>query len=513
MTVDKQQHFNKILVDSTHFANLRRSIKFRSILWDNYARSKELSELDASIAKKLEKELFDNKNNWEDQQAKIDFKKVIPVLVHILETSTTKPDIIKVVGNLLVELLIRYDETFIFFNENVQYYSKLSTLITKGKISIISANSDDDEVLELIFLYILVSLTVNSNEYENKKNIVDQILSQFLTPDLKNANPSSTKKITIEREYVVIRFLQELSAIKCFRPIVWKYNSQFVQPLFNIILGTLLSESTDDDINNASPLSNSISNILSSRTGTNLPANNINVQLQYYALLTLWLLTFNKTIAKELSSNYTLQFIKLLKLVTITVKEKISRLSIAILLNCCKVPHNTEVVKKLVLLGNALQNLQSLKERKYSDLELNEDLDELKTIVDQSLQELNSFDEYLAELDSKMLCWSPPHVDNQFWNDNIDKFKDDHWKIFKNLIAIVLSTGTDNTTDLKDKSTKLQVALSDITHVIELLPESIVVLDKEGAKLPIMELLNYPDSKVKYEALKTVQALIKVSFK
>ena len=125
---------------------------------------------------------------------------------------------------------------------------------------------------------------------------------------------------------------------------------------------------------------------------------------------------------------------------------------------------------------------------------------------------MTSFDEYLAELDSKLLCWSPSHVDNGFWSENVDKFRSNHWKLFKQLIDLLIEAKEQGINDKKHK-TILEVALSDITHVVDLLPESVDVLGELKGKVVIMELLNHPDSRVKYEALKATQAVIGYTFK
>ena len=177
------------------------------------------------------------------------------------------------------------------------------------------------------------------------------------------------------------------------------------------------------------------------------------------------------------------------------------------------IKQHKKVIKQLLLLGNALPTVQSLSERKYSDEELRQDISNLKEILENEYQELTSFDEYVAELDSKLLCWSPPHVDNGFWSDNIDEFKKDNYKIFRQLIELLQAKVRNGDVNAKQEKIIIQVALNDITHVVELLPESIDVLDKTGGKADIMELLNHSDSRVKYEALKATQAIIGYTFK
>ncbi|SCV03944.1 LANO_0G07206g1_1 [Lachancea nothofagi CBS 11611] len=463
MTIPKH---TKLLLDSTHFSDIRSTVSSRSVAWDALARSAEINETDATVAKKLESALIKHTG------VQISPAECVPSAIHIIET-VHNAEVKKFVDNLLAELLSsdQYaDATFEYFMKNPQAVFDLFNASLSG----------DDQTI-LLSSFNLVSLLIQPG-LRNPDLVALLLQHQRFIAVLQNTDHMDTS-------YVCIRLLQELSALQEYRHIVWTSQAQFMPTLLGVLSKAVEASSATRVV------------------PTN--SNNLGVQVQYYSLLTLWLLTFDHQIASDFVVKYLSDFLNLLKLVKITIKEKLSRLCIAIILNCVA-PHvkgHKSSIRQLLLLGNALPILQSLSERKYSDDELRQDLNTLKELLEETYQELTSFDEYEAEVNSKLLVWSPPHVDNGFWSDNIDKFKEQDWKLFKKLVAILASPNNELST-----KTAIQVALSDITHVVELLPESVDVLAKLNGKVLIMELLNHPDSKVKYEALKATQAFVAHTF-
>lgn len=466
-------------MDSTHFNDIRSAIRSRPVAWDALARSAEISELDASTAKTLESILVKHANEPTsslDPNFKVNEQTIAP-LIHLLSSSSNN-DSKKSVQNLIAELL----SSERFSGDTIDYFIKNPKKVEElFEVSLIG-----DRQTVLISSFSLVSLLIQP-ELLNKDLVSKLINSENFLNVLNNLDLMDTC-------YVCVRLLQELASLEPYRPIIWESHKKYLPTLFVIIKRSLEP--------------NSLTRIAATNS------NNLGIQLQYYSLLLIWLLTFDRKIAYELTQSYLQDFLNLLKLVKITIKEKISRVCISIILQCTSegVRGHKKVIKNLLLLGNALPVLQSLSERKYSDEELRSDMAVLKEILEKEYQELTSFDEYVAELDSKLLCWSPSHVDNGFWSDNIDKFKSQNWKLFRQLIDTLIQA---KDSGLNDKQHKiiLEVALSDITHVIELLPESTKILNESNGKVVIMELLNHPDSRVKYEALKATQSVIGYTFK
>ncbi|AET39683.1 H(+)-transporting V1 sector ATPase subunit H Ecym_4662 [Eremothecium cymbalariae DBVPG len=469
------QPAKKILLDSTHFHDIRSTISSRPVAWDALVRAADLSEFDASIAKKLDSVLLKHGGS---KCLDVPIENCVLALVHLLSTSSNQ-DARKSVINLLSELLT-HDR---FVHEVVRYFQKNQEAVETLFNGTLAEETVDTQFI-LISSFNVVSLLVQ-NGLQND-NLVQKLLSNdnYISV-LSNLDEMDTS-------YICIRLLQELLTVKQYRKLIWMYEKAFLPVMFQILERALEAKSPTRAI-----AANS---------------NNLGIQSQYYALLIIWLLTFEPTIASELANKYLVKFLMLLKLVKITIKEKITRLSIAIILNCVApdVKGRKETIKNLLLLGSGLPILQQLGERKYSDEELREDLTQLQGILTSEYQELTSFDEYVAELDSKLLIWSPPHVDNTFWSENSHRFKDENWKLFRQLLEVLEDYSSSQ--DSKD-NVAVQVALNDITHIVELQPECVNVLGKLNAKVIIMELLNHSDSKVKYEALKTTQAFVANTFK
>lgn len=457
-------NFNHILLDSTHFQQIRHSLNSRTIGWDALVRSSEISKFDGETAKKLESVLLKN------QKLDLSLENALTALLHLLSTSENL-DVNKCVVNLLSQLL-----TIEPFNKelvSVIGKSNTSEILTQLYENTLS-KSTVDEQFNLISSFNLVSLLL---EFENV-----ELTSKLLQNDQFKSLFSSEHQDVV---YLGIRLLQELSVIKSYKPLVWSQESFYLPVVFRSIFS--ISEHQPQSTN----------------------TNNLQIQLQYYSLLVLWLLTFNFKIAESCTVKYLSQYLQLLKLIRATIKEKVIRISISVILNGINtsVKNSKANVKNLILLGNAIPVLNQLMERKFLDDELKQDLVSLKESLETEYKELTSFDEYLAELNSKLLLWSPVHQDDQFWLDNLNKFKENNWSLFSRLVELLKAFVAERTSS----TTNLQILLNDIRKIMELDNDSVKRLGKD--KLVIMDLLQHSDSKVKYEALKTTQVIVTNTFK
>ncbi|CCE63155.1 hypothetical protein TPHA_0E00600 [Tetrapisispora phaffii CBS 4417] len=470
-----------ILLDSTHFNEIRKAIGSRSVAWDAVARSSEVDGNDVAVAKQLESILINKKPTSGESELNVN-KSMIVSLIHFLQTSTNNESK-KYVTNLIAELFSSEE----YSADALAVFKETPSLI--NQLYEVSFQSTDPQTC-LITAFNVVSILIQKDTHDI--DLIKKLLSNKSYLDILH------NKEQMDTSYVCMRLLQELAGVKEYRKTIWSLRANYIGTIFGII-----KSATQPDSNTRLVATNS---------------NNLGIQLQYYSLLLIWLLTFDNTIAYELTTEYLADFLTLLRLVKVTIKEKISRISIAIILQCCSkdVKGNRQLIKKLLLLGNTLQVLQSLSERKYSDEELKQDISTLKEILEAEYNELTSFDEYIAEVDSKLLCWSPPHISNGFWSDNIDKFKADNWKLFKKLVTLLINVASnENVKNISEKQKKiiLEVALNDITHVVELLPESVIVLGEMNGKSVIMQLLSHSDSRVKYEALKATQTIIGYNYR
>jgi V-type H+-transporting ATPase subunit H len=67
--------------------------------------------------------------------------------------------------------------------------------------------------------------------------------------------------------------------------------------------------------------------------------------------------------------------------------------------------------------NHTLELCESLKARKWSDEDVTEDLDYLVGELKGRLEGLTTYDEYVSELESGKLVWSPTHESEDFWRE------------------------------------------------------------------------------------------------
>ncbi len=66
-----------------------------------------------------------------------------------------------------------------------------------------------------------------------------------------------------------------------------------------------------------------------------------------------------------------------------------------------------------------------------------EDIEFLKERMEASLTDLSSYDEYLTEVRSGRLEWSPVHRSERFWRENADKLNEKNYEMLRILIGLL----------------------------------------------------------------------------
>ena len=89
-----------------------------------------------------------------------------------------------------------------------------------------------------------------------------------------------------------------------------------------------------------------------------------------------------------------------------------------------------------------MKQLQFLEQRKFDDEDIQSDIEFLKEKMELSLQDLSSYDEYVTEVRSGRLEWSPVHRSEKFWRENAHKLNEANYELLKILINL-LETSTD----------------------------------------------------------------------
>jgi V-type H+-transporting ATPase subunit H len=150
--------------------------------------------------------------------------------------------------------------------------------------------------------------------------------------------------------------------------------------------------------------------------------------------------------------------------------------------------------------------LQNVSGRHLTDPDLLEDLEGLKEMLEEYTKTKTTFDEYVAEVRSGHLRWSPPHRNGTFWAENARKILDFETGDIPRNLAEIMKKPWEN-----DKAV-LAIACNDIGCLVKEVPEKRYQLEKLGLKGRIMELMQDSDETVRWESLKALGGWLKYSF-
>lgn len=221
-----------------------------------------------------------------------------------------------------------------------------------------------------------------------------------------------------------------------------------------------------------------------------------NPQMLYQIIFCFWLMSFEKEIAEEIDIQHNLIPL-LIEIAKTTGKEKVIRVIVGTFKNLLEKATDANIN---VMLGHKLHEfVDALSSRKWNDIEIQADLEFLKTELHSIVVSMTTFDAYRTELESGLLEWSPPHNSNEFWKLNAAKLEDDELALL-GLLANLLKTSTNPLV--------LSVAAHDIGQYVKYSSKGKSLVEVVGAKHRIMELMTHENPEVKYQALKAVQNLL-----
>merc|ERR1719351_132564 len=229
-------------------------------------------------------------------------------------------------------------------------------------------------------------------------------------------------------------------------------------------------------------------------------SSKINFQIQYQLTFCLWVLTFNSGIAAKLNKFGVIPI--LADILTDAQKEKVSRIILAVFRNLIEKVVEPQVIKEnciSMVQCKVLKQLEFIEQRKFDDEDIQADIEFLKEKMEASLQDLSSYDEYVTEVHSGRLVWSPVHRSERFWRENAAKLNDRNYELLKILINL-LETSKDHLV--------LSVACFDLGEYVRHYQRGKHVLDQLNGKTLVMSLLGHEDPNVRYEALLAVQKLM-----
>lgn len=448
----------------------RNVIRSKTIPWDGFARSQLIDENDGKILNQLEVGYAHGEilSNFDEES---EFEPFVKSLLNLIKKDLpVERNDIKKYSLVALSDFFKFERFVVELVELGLYQEYLNSLV--------ALIENDDEILKLFAIYDVVFLLIQGGLPSNGSSVypVFKELNSLLE------NTTTTNKIDLK--FLSIDFISELLAKKEYRAIYWEHHDEFLSTLFLNLGSTIYSENSG------------ISKISSADL----------IQFQYKLLLSLWILTFTTSKNSEFAKVYLNNLLSLVKLLKISIKEKIIRLIISIFINLTSLENSSsqDILKFLILNAEFINILNNLKERKWTDDELIQDLETLSNQTVDVFNKLTSFDEYLTELKLKQFKNSPVHDKEEFFIDNLDKFQDFGYKHYKELLAVLDE-------DIDGKA--LKIVLGDINKILKIDSKAIDILIASDKKTKIMELLNHSNSEVRYEALKITQVLVSQSLK
>ncbi|XP_018576537.1 V-type proton ATPase subunit H isoform X2 [Anoplophora glabripennis] len=225
----------------------------------------------------------------------------------------------------------------------------------------------------------------------------------------------------------------------------------------------------------------------------------VNFQVQYQLIFCLWVLTFNPLLAEKMNKFNVIPI--LADILSDSVKEKVTRIILAVFRNLIEKPDDQQVAKEhciAMVQCKVLKQLAILEQRKFDDEDVTGDVEFLTEKLQSSVQDLSSFDEYATEVKSGRLEWSPVHK-SKFWRENAQRLNEKNYELLRILIHL-LETSKDPLV--------LSVASFDIGEYVRHYPRGKHVIEQLGGKQLVMQLLAHEDPNVRYEALLAVQKLM-----
>jgi len=225
--------------------------------------------------------------------------------------------------------------------------------------------------------------------------------------------------------------------------------------------------------------------------------SNLGFQLQYQFVFCIWMLSFNVEIAGRIGENNVIPVMA--DILRTSQKEKVTRIIIATFRNLLEKPEQSKNACVALIQSKLLPVFNVLTNKTWGDEDIKEDLEFISEKLSHSVRDLSTWDEYVAEVKSGRLEWSPVHREEKFWRENAIKICEKNYELLKILVKL-LQFNTDPIIQA--------VACHDLGEFIRHYPRAKPAFDALGCKELVMQRMGHENEQVKYEALLAVQKLM-----
>lgn len=226
--------------------------------------------------------------------------------------------------------------------------------------------------------------------------------------------------------------------------------------------------------------------------------NKGNAQLLYEASFCLWCLSFcEEALPAFLAVGAVRAFVDQ---ITAAPREKVVRVAIAGLRNL--IGKHDCVFNEEMIDCEILKTLNTLKERKWGDEDIQDDIKTVRESLLKNFRELSSLERYEKELKSRQLSRGHLHTE-KFWREHVMEFEKDNFFLIRELVDILKAGGNEGA-----NAENVAIACYDLGEFVRFYPSGRAVCKNIGAKDAIMQHLDDQNEDVKKEALLAVSKMM-----
>ncbi|KAI1479900.1 ARM repeat-containing protein [Daldinia eschscholtzii] len=467
-----------------YLGSLQNNIRQRPIPWDGAARAGTITE--AQLAKIRAVDKVKREQRKQVVEGDLDGYRILflggPGTTGVLESASKRSDVVQYILVLLSDLLEGVPALAKALFRDPDPYQHLLPLLAH------SNNSEDP--IPLLTSTVLTTLMANSKDESASTERALPLVLSYLCGLVKNSNDAGLQDIAV-MEY------SSLLYGKSSRQLFWKQRSETVAPLIEILRKAA-------GVGGESSASLWSGNTTTRSGGFEGISGGVGLQLLYHVLLVLWQLSFEaEDIGNDLDDEYDI-ILLYTQLLRLSPKEKTTRLLLSTLYNLLEA--NPSTLLPTAVLARLPALLQNFSGRHLTDPDLQEDLEKLKEMLEEYQKTKTTFDEYVAEVQSGHLRWSPPHRHQVFWAENARKILEFENGEIPRKLADIMKKPWEN-----DKAV-LAIACNDVGCLVKEVPEKRYQLEKLGLKTRIMELMQDSDENVRWESLRALGGWLKYSF-
>ncbi|KAI1499643.1 ARM repeat-containing protein [Biscogniauxia marginata] len=467
-----------------YLGSLQNNIRQRPIPWDGAARAGTITE--GQLAKIRAVDKVRKEQRRQVVEGDLDGYRILfvgePGTPGVLESASRRSDVVQYVLVLLSDLLDGVPALAkALFKDSDPYQHFLPLL---------AHSNNPEDPIPLLTSTVLATLMANAKDESPSTEHALPLILSYLCGLAKNATDAGLQDIAV-MEY------SSLLYGRSSRQLFWKQRSETVTPLIEILRKAA-------GIGGDSSASLWSGNTTLRTGGFEGLGGGVGLQLLYHVLLVLWQLSFEaEDIGDDLDDEYDI-ILLYTQLLRLSPKEKTTRLLLSTLYNLLEA--NPSTLLPAAVLARLPGLLQNVGGRHLTDPDLQEDLDKLKEMLEEYTKTKTTFDEYVAEVQSGHLRWSPPHRHQVFWTENARKILEFENGEIPRKLADIMKKPWEN-----DKAV-LAIACNDIGNLVKEVPEKRYQLEKLGLKTRIMELMGDSDENVRWESLRALGGWLKYSF-